>query len=30
MVSKGFSYSDIQIMPTYIRKYFIESLIPKD
>jgi hypothetical protein len=30
MVTKGFSYSDILIMPTYMRKYFIDSLIPKE
>ena len=26
----GFSYSDILIMPTYMRKYFISYLVPKE
>ena len=27
MVGKGFTYSDILIMPTYMRKYYIDYLL---
>ena len=29
MVKNGFSYSDILIMPTYMRKFYIDYLMPK-
>jgi hypothetical protein len=30
LVGRGFTYSDILIMPTYMRKYFISYLVPKE
>jgi hypothetical protein len=29
LVKEGFSYSDIQIMPTYQRKYFIGKILER-
>jgi hypothetical protein len=30
LVGKGFTYSDILIMPTYMRKFYIDYLVPKE
>lgn len=30
MVRNGFSYSDVLIMPTYMRRYYVDMLMPKE